>query len=500
MLQEVTRQISAMDVPAPTDQTSESDSIAEFAAQYKNILGRIDSFRRKEQDLLIQFTDENIRVKEVRTQLAGAESIKRKFELDHPTLFRPMSALAPRTNSSAPQLDRATESARLIASQSKIAALKAQLEELRTEAIGLDALEVAVSDLRRRKELEEANYRYYAATAEQARINEALSSGRVSNISVIQKPSPLSVDSRKSDKTIMSIGVAGIAIGLGWALFVEYYMDRTVRRPKDIERRLRLPLFLSIPDFGRKHRLRLQVNIKSPPRLLGDIKHIAPAESIEKRELSDWESIPGLHPFHETLRDRLIGYFESKNLTHKPKLVAVTGLARGAGVTTVAAGLAGSLSETGDGNVLLVDLTPGQGSAQQFYRGKAVCGLEEILAARNNAQIQENLFVVGGDASSDKLSRLLPQRFTKLVPLLKASNFDYIIFDMPPVSQISLTPRLAGFMDMVLLVIESEKTDQHLVEGAATLLRDSNAHVGAVLNKARNYVPLRLHQDSLGNI
>jgi Mrp family chromosome partitioning ATPase len=93
------------------------------------------------------------------------------------------------------------------------------------------------------------------------------------------------------------------------------------------------------------------------------------------------------------------------------------------------------------------------------------------------------------------LSGVLPHRFSKLVPKLKASNFDYIIFDMPPVSQISITPRLAGFMDMVLLVIESEKTDRDLVQRAADLLAQSKANVGAVLNKTRHYVPRRLHQD-----
>jgi Mrp family chromosome partitioning ATPase len=70
---------------------------------------------------------------------------------------------------------------------------------------------------------------------------------------------------------------------------------------------------------------------------------------------------------------------------------------------------------------------------------------------------------------------------------------------MPPVSQISITPRLAGFMDMVLMVIESEKTDRELVQRATTLLAQSNAHVGAVLNKSKNYVPSRLHEEYLGN-
>jgi Mrp family chromosome partitioning ATPase len=107
--------------------------------------------------------------------------------------------------------------------------------------------------------------------------------------------------------------------------------------------------------------------------------------------------------------------------------------------------------------------------------------------------------VVGQEPGGERLSRILPGRFNKLVPKLKASNFDYIIFDMPPVSQISITPRLAGFMDMVLLVLESEKTDRDLVQRATALLAESKAHVGAVLNKTKTYVPPKLHQDNLGN-
>jgi Mrp family chromosome partitioning ATPase len=78
---------------------------------------------------------------------------------------------------------------------------------------------------------------------------------------------------------------------------------------------------------------------------------------------------------------------------------------------------------------------------------------------------------------------------------MKASDFDYIIFDMPPVSQISITPRLARFMDMVLLVIESEKTDRDIAARAAATLSESKTHVGVVLNKNRSYGPRRHHHD-----
>jgi Mrp family chromosome partitioning ATPase len=238
----------------------------------------------------------------------------------------------------------------------------------------------------------------------------------------------------------------------------------------------------------------------SLPKPKDDVAAKAGRDTPLSTGLVKWDPTHALDPFHETLRDRLLAYFESRNLTHKPKLVAVTGLARDAGVTTIAAGLAKCCSDTGDGNVLLVDMTAGQGSAQQFYKGKAICGLEDILDAKGSAQVQNKLYVVGEEPNSDKLSRALPKRFTQLVPKLKTSDFDYIIFDMPPVSQISITPRLAGFMDMVLLVVESEKTDKDLVQKATALLAESKAHVGAVLNKTRDYVPQGLHQDNLGNI
>jgi Mrp family chromosome partitioning ATPase len=54
-------------------------------------------------------------------------------------------------------------------------------------------------------------------------------------------------------------------------------------------------------------------------------------------------------------------------------------------------------------------------------------------------------------------------------------------------------------MDMVLLVVESEKTDREVVQQANTWLAESGATVGAVLNKTHKYVPARLHQEFLGN-
>jgi uncharacterized protein involved in exopolysaccharide biosynthesis/Mrp family chromosome partitioning ATPase len=469
----------------------------EKLGEYRRTLSRLDLLRKREQELLSQFTEENTRVKDIRSQIQDSETVKTNLENEFPALVSVGAVVAAQANSPSlgSSIDVQAESARLNALQAKIKALNSQLDEIRADAVKVDQLEISILELRRRKDLEEANYRYYSASLEQSRINEALGTGRVSNISLIETPTPPYIDWRKPVQVLAGLAIAGIIIGLVWAFSIEMFLDRSVRRPSDIEHTLRLPLFLSIPK------------VKAPKRLNGpkkpDLSRALPGGSTTNGTAQapgtdltvGTDSALALTPFYETLRDRLISYFESVNLRHKPKLVAVTGLGQDSGVTTIAAGLARSLSETGEGNVLLVDMTQGQGSAQHFYKGSAAVGIEQLLDTRSDARVQSNLYVVGESSSSEQLAKGMPQRFSQLVPKLKTSDFDYIIFDMPPVNQISITPRLANFMDMVLMVIESEKTDRDIAQRATDLLLKSKSHLGVVLNKTRSYIPSSLHQD-----
>ena len=123
-----------------------------------------------------------------------------------------------------------------------------------------------------------------------------------------------------------------------------------------------------------------------------------------------------------------------------------------------------------------------------------------VSPGKESAHVKANLYVASEPAGDERVSSLVPTRLASLVPKLKASSYDYIIFDMPPVSQTSVTARLSGLMDMVLLVIESEKTNQDVVKRANQLLVESKARVSTVLNKTRNYIPPRLHQEFLDNV
>lgn len=475
---------------------------------YNDICASFAALRIKEQGYLNQgFTKSNALVKEVDEQIASTRKSKASFEEKYPQITA-VAAASPASNgtSAAPTEDAVTTL------EAKMNEWSSELDQLQIQATNLNNLAPTIAQIEDDKAIQQLNYRSMATKLADSHLDQALEISKTPNINWIQKPSPPFQDWKKTDKITAMLAFGGILAGLAWAFLIELILDRSVRRPIEIETKLKVPLFLAIPDVSRNghsrlartaERRRLSLN-NAAETVEGDgstaVSNPAPGQNSALQVVSLERNL-SLQPFYEALRDRLIVYFEVKNLTHKPKLVAVTSAGQGAGVSSIAAGLAASLSETGEGNVLLVDMNVEQGAAQQFYKGKAGCGLDTALKTetQGEALVQENLYVVNGNSNSIELPGILPKRFSALVPKLKASNYDYIIFDMPAVSQTSLTSRLARFMDMVLLVVESEKTGLEVVQQANTWLAESGATVGAVLNKTRQYVPKRLHQEFLSD-
>ena len=400
-----------------------------------------------------------------------------------------------------------SEATRVEGLKARIRTYAGELELFRERGTNLNQVEPAIKDLERVQAAEEEYLKQVTTQTDVAEAEGAAAEYKGANISVIQSPSPPASDVKKSYKTVQGLAIGGVILGFGLAFLWELIFDRSLKRPKEVVARLKLPYFLTIPYMNGSSRVRwFRRNKQTKLKFLaanGDSSKTAAPENnalVPARggPLPPWDKKHAMRPFHETLRDRLVAYFEMINLTHKPKLVAVTGCSQGAGVSTIATGLACSLSETGEGNVLLVDMNAGDGEAHHFYKGKPAMGLDEILekekANRQNALVQENLYVVK-ESNQDKLPSILPKRFSHLVTQLKASDYDYIILDMPPVTEISITPRLARFMDMILLVVESEKTGRDAAERAAALLSDARSNVGVVMNKTRTYVPKLLQHE-----
>jgi len=465
--------------------------------EYRNISARLGLLRKKEQELLLQYTDQSVPIKDLRAQIADNDASKKRLETEEPRLASLGVSLGTADH---PVFSLSDNGAQISALEARIGILNSQLGQIQSDAAKIDESRETISELQQRAQREEAELEYFQRNLEQARIDTMIGVGKAPNIGIIQSPSPpVKQWPKKLKKMAAMLAFGGIATGLALAFFIEMFLDRSLKRPVEIEAKLRLPLFISIPDFTKNGQPFPKLKGKSP-LLLTDA---AGKDASERTTVGPWNRQHPLRPFCDGLRDRLIVHFEVKNVTHNPKLVAVTSCDKGAGVSSVATGLAASLSETGDGNVLLVDMNVEGGAAQQFYKGKLGCGVDAVLEveARKNAQIKENLYVATQPmGTGDNPPSALPKHLMGLIPKLRASDYDYIIFDMPTVTQTSMTPRLARLMDMVLLVIESEKTNQDVAKKVISLLGESKANVTTVLNKTHSYVPRKLHQEYLNDV
>ncbi|MBP8260305.1 MAG: hypothetical protein KA118_11640 [Verrucomicrobia bacterium] len=500
------RSTSGSTNPAPIAATNPSPAIAEAPPDpetikhYSSINTRLESFRQRELDLLSQFSDENTLVKDIRIRIAEAEKLKKQLEENNPRLLeiaRPASqrALDMLGVNGAPNTayDLELMASSVAALEAKVAVLKAYMDKVKAEAATIDASESQIVELERQKSLQEANYRYFAANLEQARIDEALGTGNLPNISVVQEASPPFKDGKNTLKMIGMVLAGGFGAGLVLAGLLEFFVDRTIRKPAQIVSDLRTPLFLTVPV--------LKLNGRAAMRQLKKGSNGKPKEGAPEPETAESKTLPvkAVHDpmgiYSEALRDRLMLYFQINGLTHRPKLVGVTGCSRRAGVTTFAAGLASSLSETGDGNVLLVDMNSRHGAGvHPFYRGEALCGLNQALEreTRSAAMVQENLYVVTTQSGNGSKVGLVPKKFANMVPLLQATDYDYIIFDLPPVTQTSPTSKLAGLLDMTVMVLESERSHLDAAKRAVALLSECKAKVSVVLNKHKTYGPHRI--------
>ena len=449
---------------------------------YTGLIDRLQKLRIQEIELLGKFTETNPIVQGVQLQVAELE--KRRVEME--TASPQLAMSAPTANSSERKVDLLDENTQVASLNAKVSVLKAQWERVINRIAQIEGVEGNLKEIERRRELEEQQFRYFSASLERARIDQALDASKVSNISVVQAASVPALNKLPILKKAGGAAGIGIALGLILAFLLDFMGGPKVQRPADFSRHLLMPLLLTIPDKD-----------KRPSRLTRFWRRAE--NSTDALQPTAWDGNHPLRGYFEALRDRILVLFAGD--PRRPKIIGVTACSRDAGSSSIAAGLAATLSETGDGNVLLVDLNQEHGSAQQYFRGRPTCALNEAHeeAKRDHGLIQENLYLATLDQIHGERTMLIPsKKIAELMPKLRNADYDFIIFDMPPVSHTSITFRVAGMADAVLLVAESEKTHRSMMDEAHALLRESNSTVYGVLNKYRRHIPRFLHEELNG--
>ncbi len=176
--------------------------------------------------------------------------------------------------------------------------------------------------------------------------------------------------------------------------------------------------------------------------------------------------------------------------------IGVTSCARGAGVSTVAFNVAVAASRADIGPILLVDADITKQANRRLIPKSPTLGLADALA--NAVDPMDcivhipigNLSIVAGrgKAKHDELT-FDPFKAAELLSEYKC-QFKLVVVDIPAPTELNSSIYLAGQLDGVVLVIESELSDGRLARRMKQQLVDANANLlGVVLNKQRKRVP-----------
>ena len=475
---------------APTREEQEQlRQTAQALAEFKDLTVRLEMLRQERNRTLLRRSASDPMIVSLDRQIVEVES--RKFDLSksYPNFTRRVEVPGQPVG---PVRSLEDEMALQTAMEARVAATEQQSKDIEKEVEGLSALGFKLEDLERRRQMEEEKFRYYQSSLEKARVDETLDPTKMPNIGIVQDPSsPVKSIDVKAMKWIMGIAASGVAVGLACAFLIERVIDRRVSLPSQIRSRLQLPLMLSIPYVRSKDGLAQLIGSTDPlepPPLPGSSLALAANGKVTRRPS---KSVHFIEPFAAAIHDRVVFNFEINNITHKPKLVALTGLSEGAGTSTIATGLAKSFSE-GNRKVLLVDLNPSLNHAGVVAEPRnSLRRSLEISRTEEFRQSSQNLYFASATTrrfQGDSFA-LAPLGLREILPSLVSSDYDYIIFDMPPVDSTSPTVAMAGFMDKVLLVLDANNTTPDRLKWAFSELEKGRADVSCIFNKVKSHAP-----------
>jgi uncharacterized protein involved in exopolysaccharide biosynthesis len=137
------------------------------------------------------------------------------------------------------------------AQRAEAASLEKQYNGIQAKIKTLNDSEFRITDLTRKSELLEASYREYIANREQARIDQALAHGNISNVNIMQAPT--FVAKASSPKVLLTL-IAGFIVAAGGAVLLAFacdHFDPSLKTPQDIENDLGIPVLFSVPRNDR---------------------------------------------------------------------------------------------------------------------------------------------------------------------------------------------------------------------------------------------------------
>ena len=323
-----------------------------------------------------------------------------------------------------------------------------------------------------------------------------LQTTRESNIRVIDRALVPGGPFRPSLRNNLTTGLGfGLMMGLGFVFLIEY-MDRTLKSPSEVERRLALPNLAVIPDvssgrgrggaygygYGYGYGRKRKKGSGGDDAAMGDAESMP--ESIEL--LPHQRPRLSVSEAYRALRTALL-----LSTAAELKVVSLTSAGPGEGKSATSTNLAVVMAQLGK-RVLLIDGDLRKPRLHEVFGISNRAGLVNVLAGGEDpnrvtvAAPVPNLLVIPSGPIPPNPSELLSSDRMREFLRRARSQFDFVIIDTPPVLAVTDATVIGSLCDGVVLTLRAGKV---LREDAKTcrdrLLMNDVKILGTVLNRYR---------------
>jgi capsular exopolysaccharide synthesis family protein len=292
----------------------------------------------------------------------------------------------------------------------------------------------------------------------QAQGRYAIEGLKPNNIS-IQDPADLPtvpVKPKKRVNILLSM-IVGLFGGVAMAFFIEN-QNKTIKDVEDIEALTGWPFLGKVPTV----------------------------EGFLKEFTVKNKAVDMVTEAFRTIRTRL---FFADTKEHPLRSIVISSLGAQEGKSLISCNLAIAIAQTNK-RVLLVDADMRRPRLHEVFKKRDAKGLSNYLSghAHYDELIQptdiENFSIVVDKHSITNSTELLnSERMREFIALTK-KNFDFVLFDSPPVGILMDAVILASQLDGVALVVESAKTPVRAVLRNDKLLKNANVKViGVIINR-----------------
>jgi capsular exopolysaccharide synthesis family protein len=372
--------------------------------------------------------------------------------------------------------------------------LAGEVDRSKGEAINQSSAAVEYTNLKVEIETRRQMFDELLKKQSETEVSARLQGTRDSNIRIIDSALTPGGPFRPSLRQDVTYGLMlGLLLGVGIAFLIEF-LDRTIKSPEEIERRLKLPTLAVVPDMAETGRVYgYGAEQAKAARAAGSGKGGGDRAKAAVPDREQIELVPHDRPrspiseVYRSLRTSLL-----LSTAEELKVIAVTSATAGEGKTATASNLGVVLAQLGR-RVLIVDADLRKPRMHQVFKVSNRSGLVNQLTGivEPDAVFVEtgvpNLWLIPSGPIPPNPSELLSSdRMREWLNAMRA-RFDYVIIDTPPSLAVTDATIVGALSDGVVLTFRAGKVTREDAKDCAERLRMAELRIlGVVLNRHRS--------------